>query len=95
MVLTMSLATEFLLTHRLWSLERGHLTRTYVFVGFADAIAFINRLAALAERAQHHPDVDLRFNRVKVMLITHDRGHSVTELDTSLALQLDIAAREA
>ena len=51
-------------------------------------MAFIDQVAVLAEAANHHPDIDLRYRRVKIRLTTHDAG-GLTEKDTSLAIQID------
>jgi 4a-hydroxytetrahydrobiopterin dehydratase len=52
------------------------------------AMAFVNQVALLAETAAHHPDIDIRYNRVRLALVTHDAG-GITANDTSLADQLD------
>ncbi len=71
-----------------WRSEHGEIRREYRFADFAAAIAFVNRVAEHAEAAGHHPDIDIRYNRVILSLTTHDEG-GVTEKDTDLALRLD------
>jgi len=71
-----------------WRIESGELTRIYVFKDFAAALAFTNRVGALAETAGHHPDIDIRYNRVRLGLVTHDAG-GLTEADFRLAGQAD------
>jgi 4a-hydroxytetrahydrobiopterin dehydratase len=71
-----------------WSLENGELVRVVSFDAFPDAIAFVNRVAELAEAAGHHPDIDIRYNRVKLVLVTHDGGGGITEKDIGLAKQV-------
>jgi 4a-hydroxytetrahydrobiopterin dehydratase len=71
-----------------WSRSGDAITRTFVFSGFPDAVAFIARLVEPAESLEHHPDVDLRYNRVIVSLSTHDQG-GLTELDFTLAALVD------
>jgi 4a-hydroxytetrahydrobiopterin dehydratase len=71
-----------------WRIERGELTRTFVFKDFAAALVFTNRVGALAEAAGHHPDIDIRYNRVRLALVTHDAG-GLTELDFRLAAEAD------
>ena len=66
----------------------GLLRRTFVFPGFLDAIAFVNRVAGAAERADHHPDIDVRWNKVTLALTTHDSG-GLTEKDFALAREFD------
>ena len=59
-----------------------------MFSGFPEAIAFVNEVAGLAEAAGHHPDIDIRYNRVRLVLVTHDAG-GITEKDTGLARRVD------
>ena len=75
---------DALRTLREWRLENGALTRDYTFADFAAAFAFVTRLALLAERTDHHPDIDIRYNKVRVALVSHDSG-GVTARDTSMA----------
>ena len=75
---------DALRTLREWRLENGALTRDYTFPDFAAAFAFVTRLALLAERTDHHPDIDIRYNKVRVALVSHDSG-GVTARDTSMA----------
>jgi 4a-hydroxytetrahydrobiopterin dehydratase len=67
-----------------WQERDDALVRELEFPTFADAIAFVNRLAELAESENHHPDVDIRFRRVTVRWTTHSAG-GVTERDRELA----------
>ena len=75
---------DALRTLREWRLENGALTRDYAFPDFAAAFAFVTRLALLAERTDHHPDIDIRYNKVRVALLSHDAG-GVTERDVKAA----------
>lgn len=75
-------------THSAWALEDGLLTRTFQFEDFVAAIGFVNRVAEYAEQAAHHPDIDIRYNRVRIGLTTHDEG-GISEKDVALAAQLD------
>ncbi len=70
-----------------WTREGNTLRRTYAFKGFPEAVAFIDRLIAPAEALNHHPDVDLRYNKVIVTLSTHDAG-GITALDLELAQKM-------
>ncbi len=74
-----------------WQSESGAIRCSYRFPDFMAAIGFVNRAAQLAEAANHHPDIDIRYNRVLVTLSTHDEG-GVTEKDVDLAAKLDAAA---
>lgn len=71
-----------------WRLGIGgdsrELVRDFVFADFVAAMVFVNRLAGEAERAGHHPDIDIRYNKVRVALVTHDAG-GITQMDVALA----------
>jgi len=75
-----------------WSRRGGSLVKTFQFRTFMDAIAFVNRVAEAAERANHHPDLDIRYNRVITSLSTHDAG-GITQNDLDLARVMDAAER--
>ncbi|HEY1253790.1 MAG TPA: 4a-hydroxytetrahydrobiopterin dehydratase [Terracidiphilus sp.] len=67
-----------------WRIEEGVLTRTFGFKDFVAALAFVNQVGKRAEEAGHHPDIDIRYNRVKLGLVTHDAG-GLTAKDFDLA----------
>ena len=71
-----------------WSLRGREIRRGFEFKGFPGAIAFVNRVAAKAEKADHHPDIDVRWNKVTLALSTHSEG-GLTAKDLSMALQCD------
>ena len=71
-----------------WEIEKKSIVRTIEFEEFTEAIDFINDLAEIAEDAQHHPDIDIRFTKVTLTLTTHDAG-GVTESDIELAHRID------
>lgn len=71
-----------------WTLERGELVRYCAFKDFVDAMHFVNRVAEMAEGAGHHPDIDIRYNKVRLALISHDAG-GLTERDFDLAAGID------
>jgi 4a-hydroxytetrahydrobiopterin dehydratase len=71
-----------------WQIESGELTRTYKFKDFVAAMAFVNGVAKLAEAAGHHPDIDIRYNKVRLGLVTHDAG-GITDKDFDLAAAAD------
>lgn len=72
-----------------WGLEDGMLAKQYVFPeGFMAAMAFVNAVADAAEAADHHPDIDIRWNQVTLRLATHSEG-GITEKDTALAAECD------
>jgi 4a-hydroxytetrahydrobiopterin dehydratase len=70
-----------------WHLESGALVRNFSFGDFREAMSFVNSVAAVAERAGHHPDIDIRYNKVKLALSSHDAG-GITERDFSLASEI-------
>ena len=57
-----------------WTQEGQSLIRTDVFADFAAAMRWVNQVAILAERRNHHPDIDIRWNRVTLKLTTHETG---------------------
>lgn len=67
-----------------WSKHDDRLEAEFVFSTFAEAIAFVNRVAEQADSMNHHPDIDIRYNRVQLVLTTHDAG-GLTPLDYDLA----------
>lgn len=71
-----------------WTRSGDAITRTFTFAGFPDAVAFVQRLVAPAETKEHHPDIDIRYNRVIVTLSTHDQG-GLTAADFDLAALVD------
>ena len=71
-----------------WKKKSDAISRTYQFKDFPAAIKFVNALAKLAEKSNHHPDIDIRWNKVTLVLSTHDAG-GLTEKDFSLAKQFD------
>jgi 4a-hydroxytetrahydrobiopterin dehydratase len=71
-----------------WAADGDSIAKEFRFPGFRDAIAFVVRLALAAEVADHHPDVDIRYDRVRVVLSTHSEG-GVTEKDLALAAEAD------
>jgi 4a-hydroxytetrahydrobiopterin dehydratase len=62
----------------------GALQREFEFKDFAEALAFVNRVGAAAEEADHHPDVEIHWNRVKLRWWTHVTG-SITDRDRAMA----------
>jgi 4a-hydroxytetrahydrobiopterin dehydratase len=72
---------------REWAVQDGKLVRFWTFHTFVEAMAFVNRVAQLAEEAQHHPDIDIRYNRVALGLVSHDAG-GITARDAQMARRL-------
>lgn len=71
-----------------WQRQGDVIVRTYEFADFPAAMKFVNAVAALAEQVQHHPDIDVRWNKVTLALTTHDAG-GLTEKDFALAREFD------
>jgi 4a-hydroxytetrahydrobiopterin dehydratase len=74
--------------HLNWSREGDVLVTTVKLHDFAAALAFVNAVGAAAEAANHHPDIDIRWNTVRLALTTHDSG-GITLLDLALAGAID------
>jgi 4a-hydroxytetrahydrobiopterin dehydratase len=71
-----------------WHRQGANIIRHFQFPDFLAAIHFVNQVAGLAEEAGHHPDIDIRWNRVTLALSTHDVG-GLTDRDFALARQFD------
>ena len=67
-----------------WSKRARTISRTFRFEGFLASIDFVNRMARKAQKDNHHPDIDIRFNKVTLKLTTHDEG-GLTGKDFALA----------
>ena len=74
-----------------WGLKEDMIVRTFVFADFVAAMRFVTAVAEAAESAEHHPDIDIRYNKVTLALTTHDSG-GLTEKDFALAAQADTLA---
>lgn len=86
--LTAAELQTFLSKHAGWSNTSDGIRRTFEFPDFTVAMAFVNRVADAANAADHHPDIDIRYSKVTLTLITHDAG-GLTSRDTRLAAQAD------
>ena len=71
-----------------WHLRGGRLVKTLKCRDFPGALAYVGEVGALAEEADHHPDIDIRYNRVTLSLITHD-SDGITRRDLDLAERID------
>ncbi|HIK38552.1 MAG: 4a-hydroxytetrahydrobiopterin dehydratase [Geminocystis sp.] len=76
-----------------WITNGQCISTTYKFKDFVQAIDFVNRLVAPAEKAGHHPDLEISYNRVTVRLTTHDAG-GITEKDFDLAKEIVRIAKQ-
>ncbi len=73
-----------------WERTGDEIVRTFECASFPDAIAFVVRIGFFAERADHHPDLDIRWRKVRAALTTHDAG-GLTALDLELARDITAA----
>lgn len=71
-----------------WSLAGKEIVREFNFADFVEALRFVNAVGERAEAAGHHPDIDIRYNKVKLALTSHDSG-GLTERDFNLAKVVD------
>ena len=75
-----------------WKQQGNEIVRTFDFKDFREALGFVNRVGELAEKAGHHPYIDIRYNKVRLALTTHDAG-GLTKNDFELAQQVDESTR--
>jgi 4a-hydroxytetrahydrobiopterin dehydratase len=71
-----------------WTRRGNAITRTFEFPSFPEAIGFVNRIADVAERMNHHPDIDIRYTKVTCSIWTHSAG-GITARDFTLAEEID------
>lgn len=83
--------SEFLDSHPDWERKGKTISRTFEFEDFNESLGFVVRVGLKAERMFHHPDIDVRWNKVTLSLSTHSEG-GLTEMDTELAAFCDGAA---
>jgi|UniRef100_UPI00404B5129 4a-hydroxytetrahydrobiopterin dehydratase len=72
-----------------WSVDGNCIKRRWTFENFAESLAFVNRVGALAETADHHPDITFGWGYAEMLLTTHDRG-GITKVDVALAAKIDL-----
>ena len=71
-----------------WQVESGELVRTFLFKDFRGSLKFVNGVGELAEEVGHYLDIDIRYNKVRLALVTHDVG-GITVKDFDLAAKAD------
>ncbi len=71
-----------------WETKNKAIVRTFEFDDFAEAMEFVNNVAEIAEEAEHHPDIDIRWNKVILSLSTHSKG-GITDNDFEVARRID------
>ena len=74
-----------------WERRDDEIQKTFELASFPDAVAFVTRVGFLAEKANHHPDLDVRWRKVRVGLSTHDEG-GITDRDLGLAGEIESVA---
>jgi len=74
-----------------WERRGNEISKTFTHADFAAAMAFVDRVADAAEEANHHPDIDIRWNKVTMALSTHSQG-GLTEHDLRLARRIESLA---
>lgn len=91
MPLTKSEVDERLKSLAGWKRDGDEIERKFEFSDFGEAMRFVNSVATAADAVDHHPDISIKYNKVKLTLSTHSEG-GVTEKDFELAAQIDAAA---
>ena len=71
-----------------WSRKGDVIVKTFQFRDFTGSMELVNNIARIAERANHHPDIDIRYNKVICSLTTHDSG-GITKKDLDLATEIE------
>lgn len=73
-----------------WANVYGKLTKTFMFNNFVEAVKFVDKIVPLAEKVNHHPDIEIfNYKNVRIKLSTHDEGDKVTEKDINLSREID------
>jgi 4a-hydroxytetrahydrobiopterin dehydratase len=73
----------------MWNEENNQLKRSFVFTNFIEAFSFMTKVALVAEKMNHHPNWSNSYNKVDVILFTHDANNTVTDKDKKLATEID------
>jgi 4a-hydroxytetrahydrobiopterin dehydratase len=74
-----------------WEQDKKTIERTFEFDDFFQSIDFVDSVAEIAEEQEHHPDIDIRYNKVRLVLSTHNKG-GLTDLDFETAEKIDTLA---
>lgn len=72
-----------------WIEEEDKLTKSFVFEDFDSSIKFVNKVALLSNKLNHHPTITINYNKVKIETTTHDEGNIITEKDYQLCDEID------
>lgn len=73
----------------MWTEENNQLKRSFQFNNFIEAFGFMTKVALAAEKMNHHPSWSNTYNKVEIILSTHDAGNTVTEKDRKLSVEID------
>ncbi len=76
-----------------WEFDKKKIERLFEFDDFTGAIDFVNLVAEISEEQEHHPDIDIRYNKVKLSVYTHNKN-GLTDLDFQLAERIDTLSEE-
>lgn len=74
-----------------WKRDGSEIEKKFKFAGFKESMAFVNRVAEAADAMDHHPDIEIKYDKVELKLSTHSEG-GLTDKDFDLAAQIDAAA---
>ena len=72
-----------------WNEENNTLKKSFKFKNFVEAWAFMNKVALVAEKMDHHPEWTNIYNKVDITLTTHDKGNTISAKDRELAKKID------
>ena len=75
--------------HPGWTVSAEAASRTFAFTDFGAAMGFVSRVAIAAEKADHHPDIDIRWNKVTLKFSTHSIGNKLSDRDQALVEAID------
>ncbi|MBX7202279.1 MAG: 4a-hydroxytetrahydrobiopterin dehydratase [Bacteroidia bacterium] len=73
----------------MWNTVDGKLYKEFNFKNFAEAFSFLTRVALIAERVNHHPEIRIDYSKVEIFICTHDEENTITEKDKHLAEKID------
>ena len=73
----------------MWKNTDNKLIRKFVFKDFIEVMGFVNKLAILSEKNNHHPEIQITYNTVTIELTTHDLGNIISEKDHLLSSEID------
>ncbi len=73
----------------MWEEKQNKLVKVFIFRNFVEAFGFMTKVALLAEKMDHHPELHNTYNKVVISLSTHDEGDIITQKDRQLASSID------